>query len=111
MDCIVRTIRNVTRSADEIILPVGTVGKLLTGPVFQPLDGGRPVRLSARRLFETIVVLHADEELAVDPCPSYEELEAFALDSVCPSITGSTVEPDGHGPDGAPSWLLLLGAI
>jgi len=111
MDCIVRTIRNVTRSADEIILAEGTIGKLLTGPVFQPLDDGRPVRLSARRLFETIVVLHADEELAVDPCPSYEELEACVFDSVCTSITGSTVEPDGHGPDGAPSWLLLLGAI
>ena len=108
--CTVRIIRDVTRSEGEVIVANGTVGRLLVGPVFQPLEG-RPVKLSPRRLFETVVVLHGDEELAVDPCPSFEQLKAAVFDSVCPSITGDTVEPDGYGPDGAPSWLLLLGAI
>ena len=108
--CTVRAIRDVTNRAGDTVLPCGTVGRLLVGPVFQPLEG-RPVSLAARRLFETVVVLHGDEELAVDPCPSFEELKAAVFDSVCPSITGDTVEPDGYGPDGAPSWLLLLGAI
>lgn len=27
------------------------------------------------------------------------------------SVTGKTVEPDGYGPDGSPSWLLVLGMI
>lgn len=39
------------------------------------------------------------------------QLEAWAGDSVCETVTGDTVEPDGTGADGAPSWLLALGMI
>lgn len=37
-----------------------------------------------------------------------KQLEHWAYDSVCESVTGDDVEPDGEGPDGAPSWLRAL---
>lgn len=43
--------------------------------------------------------------------PSMDELGEWVVDSVCETPSGDTVEPDGHGPDGAPSWLLALGLI
>jgi hypothetical protein len=43
--------------------------------------------------------------------PPYEQVEEWVSDSVCESLTGDMVEPDGHGPDGAPSWLIALGLI
>jgi hypothetical protein len=39
--------------------------------------------------------------------PSLDELD----DSICPSITGESVEPDGFDEYGAPSWLIALGLI
>ncbi len=50
-------------------------------------------------------------QLACDQLPSMEELQEWAADGICETPTGDRVEPDGHGPDGAPSWLLLLGFI
>lgn len=43
--------------------------------------------------------------------PTFSELESWVYDSVCESLTGDRVEPDGTGPDGAPSWLLALHLI
>jgi hypothetical protein len=43
--------------------------------------------------------------------PSFEELEFWMCDGVAETITGDQVEPDGNGPDGAPSWLLALGLL
>jgi hypothetical protein len=43
--------------------------------------------------------------------PGMDEIEAAVCDSVCPSIGGETVEPDGWDSSGAPSWLLALGLI
>lgn len=43
--------------------------------------------------------------------PSMNTIQEWISDSVCESVTGDTVEPDGHGPDGAPSWLLVCGMI
>lgn len=43
--------------------------------------------------------------------PALHELEQWVSDSVCESPTGHTVEPDGAGPDGVPSWLVCLGLI
>jgi hypothetical protein len=41
--------------------------------------------------------------------PPLEQIEEWTYDSVCDSLEDDTVEPDGIGPDGAPSWLLALG--
>lgn len=43
--------------------------------------------------------------------PSMKQLEKWTEDSVCLSVTGKRVEPDGYGPDGSPSWLLALSLI
>lgn len=43
--------------------------------------------------------------------PSMEELEEWGSDSHCDTPTGYSVEPDGVGPDGVPSWLRCLGLI
>lgn len=47
----------------------------------------------------------------VSELPTMEELEEMTFDSICPTPTGDDVEPDGYGPDGAPSWLMALGLI
>lgn len=43
--------------------------------------------------------------------PTMDEIEDAVCDSVCLSIGGETVEPDGWDSNGAPSWLLALGLI
>ena len=43
--------------------------------------------------------------------PSLATLDKWQNDSICETVTGDTVEPDGHGPDGAPSWLVALRMI
>lgn len=43
--------------------------------------------------------------------PSESEIEDMMFDSVCPSINGHNVEPDGFDPDGFPSWLQAVGIV
>ena len=43
--------------------------------------------------------------------PSMSSLERWNNDGVCKTPTGKRVEPDGHGHDGSPSWLLVFGVI
>ena len=47
----------------------------------------------------------------VSSLPSPSELEAWTFDGVAETVTGDTIEPDGIGLDGAPSWLLALGVV
>lgn len=43
--------------------------------------------------------------------PSLKKLEKWSLDGICESVTGKRVETDGYGPDGSPSWFLVMGMI
>jgi hypothetical protein len=43
--------------------------------------------------------------------PTDKTLQKRSFDGISKSITGKKVEPDGYGPDGAPSWELVLGYI
>lgn len=43
--------------------------------------------------------------------PSMATLEKWNQDGICKTPTGHRVEPDGHGPDGSPSWMLVFGII
>ena len=46
------------------------------------------------------------------PMPTYRQVRAWLMDAhQCEALDGSTVEPDGYSPDGAPSYLLALGLI
>jgi len=49
----------------------------------------------------------ANEMQLIDFC----DLEEVAMDSICPSLLGYDVEPDGWDEEGSPSWLLALGLI
>ena len=48
---------------------------------------------------------------AIKPRPSMKTLEKYVSDSICATVTGKRTEPAGEGPDGSPSWLLVLGLI
>lgn len=41
--------------------------------------------------------------------PSIGTMTKWVSDGVARTITGHRTEPDGTGPDGSPSWLLVLG--
>lgn len=43
--------------------------------------------------------------------PSAETLREWESNGIAETPTGYEVEPDGHGPDGSPSWFLVLGLI
>lgn len=47
----------------------------------------------------------------VKSIPSSETLNRWAFDGVAETVTGDTIEPDGVGVDGAPSWLLVFAVI
>ena len=43
--------------------------------------------------------------------PSEKTLEKWVDEGWARTITGHKTEPDGNGPDGSPSWLIVLGLI
>lgn len=43
--------------------------------------------------------------------PAMSTLNRMATDAVVTTPIGSRVEPDGYGPYGDPSWLIVLGVI
>lgn len=43
--------------------------------------------------------------------PSVRTMQKWSETGIARSPTGHKVEPDGTGPDGVPSWLLILGMI
>ena len=47
----------------------------------------------------------------VTTLPEISQIETWVFDSVCETVTGDEIEPDGTGPDGAPSWLIAFGLI
>ncbi len=43
--------------------------------------------------------------------PSVSTLDRWSNEAVVKTPTGKRTEADGHGEDGSPSWLLVLGLI
>lgn len=43
--------------------------------------------------------------------PGLASLERMSYDGIAKTPTGHRVEPDGYGPDGSPSWLLVSGYV
>jgi len=68
-----------------------------------PPDGGRPIKVP-------YVVAHQYLK-GFRPPPPLQKLIRYVNDGVSPTPTGYRVEPDGVGPDGIPSWALILGYI
>ena len=43
--------------------------------------------------------------------PSIKALEKMSSDGIAKTVTGKRTELDGYGPDGSPSWMLVMGYI
>ena len=43
--------------------------------------------------------------------PDFEQIREWVYDSLCETLEGDIIEPDGHCPNGCPSWLIALGLI
>ena len=43
--------------------------------------------------------------------PSFEEIRDWVFDSVCETLDGQRIEPDGVAHNGCPAWLLALGLM
>jgi hypothetical protein len=43
--------------------------------------------------------------------PGIKTLEKYSWEGIAKTVVGEKVEPDGFGPTGAPSWLLVLSII
>ena len=110
----------------EIVRHLNSVGSLVSirddGTVWAITAFNRKWRLAARKKEGVPLEEWKDRKLAAHVAlpawarktkslPSIKTLEEWAGDSVCESVTGETVEHDGHSADGAPSWLLALGLI
>lgn len=115
MPCTVRLLTSLAVSGLDQPIPEGAVAAMddRCTATFVLKDGvERRVRLNPYRLYRLIEVVDArGDGIPVDAAPDEEELQHLVCDSICPSITGDNVEPDGHGPDGAPSWMLVLGLV
>ena len=57
-----------------------------------------------------IIILHKTISGFGKP-PSMGRVEKMIDSGVATTPTGKRVEPDGFGPDGSPSWLLVLGIL
>ena len=43
--------------------------------------------------------------------PNTATMTRWLNDGIAKTVTGKRTEPDGHGPDSSPSWLLALGFV
>ena len=80
------------------------------------LPAGLPVSFTANPRVVLVTTPERDEPLRIRTTsafrpPELDELAEMAGDGLCLSVAGETVEPDGHDPHGAPSWLLVLDLI
>jgi hypothetical protein len=100
-----KTTRNL-KLKNGTTIPAGTVCTVTfnRSPVctVQP-EGFNPCRLRC----SSLPVYLADDFSR----PTLDELGAVIDDSVCASVMGEPVEPDGYDQHGSPSWLLALGLI
>jgi hypothetical protein len=48
---------------------------------------------------------------AIRTLPSLNTMREMSCEGIAETPTGYRVEPDGRGPDGSPSWLLIFGVI
>jgi hypothetical protein len=62
---------------------------------------------SARDRYEKL----AEWKKQIKSIPTYETLEEWEREGICETPTGYSVEPDGVGPDGVPSWLRCFSII
>lgn len=102
------TLKREFKLKDGTVLQAGEKGKLRfdaakPGLAIIDFDSRPNTRLGTRYLWEIF-------GRPFTKAPTMSALEKMS-DGMAKSVTGKTVEPDGYGPDGSPSWLLVLGFI
>ena len=63
------------------------------------------------RVYKTRINVAHRKYSGISKPPGQKMLEKYGNDCVARSVVGERVEPDGYGPTGAPSWLLVLSLI
>ena len=102
------TKKEMTFSKLGLVIPMGTrleVFFVADKPqcVYFNYGEGKPKRVSLERASKYLT--------GFNPPPSLNTLEKWVSDGVAKTPTGQRVEPDGFGPDGSPSWLIVMGVI
>jgi hypothetical protein len=100
--------KDITSKKTQVTVPSGTKVSLSwkdrNGEITQITDdAGNVMSVRTMNLYNYVS--------GVTKPPSMGTLERWTSDGVAKTVTGERVEPDGHGSDGAPSWLLALGYI
>jgi hypothetical protein len=101
------TKRDLNFKASGAHIPAGTTLELF----FKPNRNDR-VYFNWAGAEKVMGLTYASQALTgFSKCPSPNTLEKWMNNGTCKTPTGKTVEPDGHGEDGSPSWLLVMGLI
>ncbi len=90
----------------DFTIPAGTLLKIqfLDLVMTVTLPDGRQANLSYFRAYERFGSPFTKP-------PTEETMWKWSDLGIACTVTGKRTEPDGHGPDGSPSWLLALGLI
>ena len=116
------TFRKEAKLKDGTIINAGTkaTGKFIVLPSkldpkvaldFIEVTIAEGTEIHAGNILETNLTFKTRKFTTFFKPPTMKTLEKYSFDSVAKSVTGKRCEPDGHGPDGSPSWLLALGMI
>jgi hypothetical protein len=98
---------------DGTIIPMGTKIQM----VFVRKSQNGPYAIKITKMDSNIkptpilVSAKSPSIMAINAMPSMKSLEHWVSEGFAKTVTGKKVEPDGYGPDGSPSWLLVLGMI
>lgn len=103
----VTTKRDLTYKKANVVVPKGTAVEL-------EFREGQPDRAyfeyEGTKLVTRLEVAHSSFSGIAKP-PTIGRLQKLSDDGLSITPTGKRVEPDGYGPDGSPSWLLVMGLI
>ena len=106
------TLRDLNFSKSGVTIPAGTNLNL---SFLEKNHTQAVIEFNGKRFGLRIANLHSTvkstDGVKFGKCPSLPKLEKMSNDGVCTTVTGHRTEPDGTGPDGSPSWLLVMGVI
>lgn len=95
----IKTLKDL-KLKDQTIIPKGSELEFVSHGAMETVGifsyNGRELKMRYRSVLKT---------------PSLNSLDKWTNDGICKSVFGATVEPDGHGAYGEPSWLLAMGLI
>jgi len=107
--------RNITIKATRQTINAGTkaTGKFisLNGRDYVEVTIPEGAEISSGNVLTADLTLKTTRMALFFKAPTMKTLEKWSFDGVAKSVTGKRCEPDGHGNDGSPSWLLALGMI